>query len=60
MPVIIGPFTVKNQTGGKFNFGVIFLQLIKTTDQPSVSVNGIITDIIYGDAVKTVKEFAVF
>ncbi|NLI12893.1 hypothetical protein [Pelotomaculum propionicicum] len=31
-----------------------------TTDQPSVSVNGVITDIIDGDAAKTVKEFAGF
>ena len=25
MPLIIGPITVKNQTGGKFNFGNVFL-----------------------------------
>lgn len=29
MPFIIGPFTVKNQTGGKFNFGNVFFSADK-------------------------------
>ncbi len=34
MPIIIGPLTVKNQTGGKFNFGVIFF----TTDKNNMHI----------------------
>ncbi len=36
MPLIIGPVTVKNQTGGKFNFGVIFF----TTDKNNMHLEG--------------------
>jgi hypothetical protein len=34
VPLIIGPVTVKNQTGGKFNFGVIFF----TTDKNNMHI----------------------
>ncbi|NLI12892.1 hypothetical protein [Pelotomaculum propionicicum] len=36
MPVIIGPVIVENQTGGKFNFGVIFF----TTDKNNMHLEG--------------------